>query len=154
MLLLSGDAAHAQQDTATAAIRAAIRGYAEAFERGDGKALAGFWTPDGDIVDDEGRVLNGREAVGQITPATKDAPRPAFRIEQTQLRLLSADVAIEDGTVEVTPPGATVALAGWFSATWVRHDGVWKLASLRESRVASPHRPRAGSRRLAACAGR
>ena len=152
MLLLSSGAALAQQsvtvptakaatpgqDEATAAIRTAIRSYAEAFERGDGKALAALWTPDGDIIDDEGRVLNGRESVGQITAATKDAPRPAFRIEQTNLRLLTADVAIEDGTVEVTPPGATTPQSGWFSATWVRHDGAWKLAGLRESRVMSP----------------
>ena len=91
MLLLSSGATLAQQpiavptakattqkpEEATAGIRTAIRSYAEAFERGDGKALAALWTADGDIVDDEGRLLNGREAVGQITPATKDAPRPA-----------------------------------------------------------------------------
>ena len=138
MLLLSGGAAPAQQGEATTAIRAAIRSYAEAFERGDGKTLAALWTPDGDIVDDEGRVLNGREAVGQITPATKDAPRPSFRIEETNLRLLDADVAIEDGTVEVTPPGATTPLKGRFSATWVRHDGAWKLSCVRESQIGSP----------------
>jgi uncharacterized protein (TIGR02246 family) len=138
VLLMPWSTLPAQQDDATAAIRAAIRSYAEAFERGDGKALAALWTPDGDIIDDEGRVLNGRESVGQITAATKDAPRPAFRIKQTNLRLLTADVAIEDGTVEVTPPGATTPQSGWFSATWVRHDGVWKLAGLRESRIASP----------------
>ena len=138
VLLMPWGTARAQQGEATAAIRAAIRSYAEAFERGDGKTLAGLWTLDGDIIDDEGRVLNGREAVGQITAATKDAPRPAFRIEQTSLRLLTADVAIEDGTVEVTPPGATAPLTGWFSATWVRQDGGWKLASLRESRISSP----------------
>ncbi len=135
----AGRAAAEPQGEATAAIRAAIRTYAEAFERGDGKALAGLWTPDGDIVDDEGRVLNGRETVGQISAATKDAPRPAVRIEQTNLRLLTPDVAIEDGTVSVTPPGATTPLSGWFSATWVRHEGIWKLAGLRESRMASPH---------------
>ena len=145
MLLLSGDAAHGQQGEATAGIRAAIRSYAEAFERGDGKTLAGLWTPDGDIVDDEGRLLNGRETVGQITAATKDSPRPAFRIEQTNLRLLTADVAIEDGTVEVTPPGGTTPLKGWFSATWVRHDGAWKLSSVRESQISSSH----GTPRLA-----
>jgi uncharacterized protein (TIGR02246 family) len=108
VLLVPGDAARGQQAVvtpaakaatqpqgeATAAIRAAIRSYAEAFERGDGKTLAGLWTLDGDIIDDEGRVLNGREAVGQITAATKDAPRPAFRIEQTSLRLLTADASI------------------------------------------------------------
>lgn len=122
-----------------AAIRAAIRSYADAFERGDGKALANLWTPDGDIVDDEGRILNGRETVGQITPATNDAPRPSFRIEQTNLRQLATDVAIEDGTVEVTPPGATTPLSGWFSAIWVRQEGAWRLAGLRESRISSPN---------------
>ncbi len=132
-------AATQTQDEATAAIRVAIRSYAEAFERGDGKTLATLWTPDGDIVDDEGHLLNGRESVGQITAATKDSPRPTFRITQTNLRLLNADVAIEDGTVEVTPPRATTPLKGWFSATWVRHDGSWKLASVRESQIASSH---------------
>jgi uncharacterized protein (TIGR02246 family) len=127
------------QDEAKAAIKSAIRSYAEAFERGDGKTLAGLWTPDGDIIDDEGRLLNGRESTGQITAATKDAPRPSFRIEETNLRLLTSDVAIEDGTVEVTPPGATTPLKGWFSATWVRHDGTWKLASVRESQISSSH---------------
>ena len=139
VLLVPCAVAHGQQDDAAAAIRAAIRSYAEALERGDGKALANLWTPDGDIVDDEGRVLNGREAVGQVAPATNTDPRPSFRIAQTNLRLLTADVAIEDGTVEVTPRGATAPLRGWFSATWVRDDGVWKLAGLRESRVSSPH---------------
>ena len=129
----------APQNEATAAIRAAIRTYQEALAQGDGKALAALWTPDGDIVDDEGRVLNGRDTVGQITAATKDAPRPSFQIQETSLRFLTPDVAIEDGTVEVTPPGATAPLSGWFSANWVRHDGAWKLASLRESRISSPN---------------
>ena len=132
-------AAWQTQDAATvAAIRAAARSYQQALDRGDGTALAALWTPDGDIVDDEGRVLNGREAVSGITPAGADSPRPAVRIEETTLRLLTADAALEDGTVTVTPPGATAPLKGWFSATWVRHDGAWKLAGLRESRISAP----------------
>ncbi len=123
---------------AMAEIRAAIRTYKEAFERGDGTALAALWMPKGDIIDDEGRVLSGREAVGGITAAGTDSPRPNIRTEETSLRLLTADVAIEDGTITVTPPGATTPLKGWFSATWVRHDGAWKLAGLRESRISAP----------------
>jgi uncharacterized protein (TIGR02246 family) len=128
----------AAREAAAAAIRAATRTYREALDRGDGKTLAALWTPDGDIVDDEGRVLNGREAVAAIAPATADAPRPTFRIEETKLRFVSADVAIEDGTVAVTPPGTTAALSGWFSATWVKHEGSWKLTALRESRISAP----------------
>ena len=143
--LLTVGLAHAQQaaatqkpNDATAAIRDAARSYQDALTRGDGKALAALWTPDGDIVDDEGRVLNGRESVSQITAATKEAPRPTFRIEETNLRFLTPDVAIEDGTVAVTPPGTTAALSGWFSATWVKHEGSWKLTALRESRISAP----------------
>jgi len=132
-------AAPQTQDAATAAaIRAAARSYQEALDRGDGTAMAALWTPDGDIVDDEGRVLNGREAVSGITAPTADSPRPAVHIEETTLRLLTADAAIEDGIVTVTPPGTSAPLKGWFSASWVKHDGAWKLAGLRESRISAP----------------
>jgi uncharacterized protein (TIGR02246 family) len=120
------------------AIRAAGRRYQEALARGDGATLAGLWTADGDIVDDEGQVLNGRETVGQIAPAGPDTPRPKIVIKETSLRFVTADVALEDGTVEVTPPEARQPLTGWFAATWVKSDGAWKIAGLRESRVTSP----------------
>jgi hypothetical protein len=61
------------------------------------------------------------------------------RINDTKIRFLTADVAIEDGTIEIGPAGAV--LTGRFSATWVRHDGTWKLAALREARAAEPSGP-------------
>lgn len=118
-----------------AAIRVATNAYLAALERGDGQALAALWTADGDIVDDEGRVMNGRETVGRIDASSKQD----VRIGQTNLRFLTADVAMEDGTVEVTPQDSRRPLKGWFSATWLKQDGGWKLAGLRESRIASPH---------------
>ena len=120
------------------AIRAAIRTYQEALERGDGTALAALWTPDGDIIDDQGEVLKGRETVGLTKAPLGGSARPALHLHETSLRFLTADVAIEDGTVEVTPPGAAAPHKGHFSATWVRHEGSWKLAGLRESRIDSP----------------
>jgi hypothetical protein len=59
------------------------------------------------------------------------------RLHETRLRFLSADVAIEDGTVEVTPPTG-LPQTGRFSATWVRHEGGWKLAAIRECRGEEP----------------
>lgn len=121
-----------------AAIRAATGRYLAALSRGDGKALADMWTPDGDIIDDEGRVTNGREAVAGIVPA--DGPRRAPTIKETRLRFVTPDVAIEDGIVTVAPPDGGAPHEGWFSATWVRRqDEGWRLAGLRESRIASPH---------------
>ena len=123
-----------------AAIRAAAKAYIEALDKGDAARLASLWTPDGDIVDAAGQTLLGREAFSLEESATPPDPasRPEFRIHETKLRFLSADVAIEDGTVEVVP-AAGQPLSGRFSATWVRHEGVWKLGALREARGEEPN---------------
>lgn len=124
-------------------VRAAARAYVAALERGDGRALAAMWTPDGDVVDDDGRVTNGRETVAAATPPADDASRPKFDLRETRLRFLAADVAVEDGEVTVTPPGSTAVHTGHFTALWVRQAGAWKLAGLRESRIgASTDAPR------------
>ncbi len=117
------------------AIRTAAADYKAALDRGDGAALAALWTPDGDIIDEQGRVLNGRETVGRIVKPTDGSPPLQFKIAETSLRFVTADVAIEDGTVEIMLPGVPVGLKGRFSATWTRQDGGWKLAGLRESRI-------------------
>lgn len=121
----------------TKAIQEAGQAYKVALERGDGKALTALWTPDGDIVDAMGNVMKGRDTVSMLEPAAEgDAQpgQPEIAVRETKLRFLDANVALEDGTVEVMPPGHAVPLRGRFSATWVRHEGSWKLAALREAR--------------------
>jgi uncharacterized protein (TIGR02246 family) len=118
-----------------AAIRAAAKAYLAALDQGDAEKLAALWTPDGDIVDAMGNRMVGREAVSleKERGGPGAAGRPEFQIHETNLRFLSDEVAIEDGTVEVTPD-AGQPLTGRFSATWVKHEGTWKLAALREAR--------------------
>lgn len=130
-------AARAEQSKDAEAIHAAGAAYKAALERGDGKALAALWTPDGDIVDAAGNVIKGRDSVAALAPAAGDAPataKPSFTIKDTGLRFVSPDVAVEDGTVTVVPRGGTAPLEGRFAAVWVRHEGSWKLAALREAR--------------------
>jgi uncharacterized protein (TIGR02246 family) len=118
-----------------AGVRAASRRYREALDRGDGPALAALWTADGDIVDETGSVLAGRATVATTSQPATDAVKPSFRINDTNLRFLTADVALEDGTVEVTLPGLARPLQGRFSATWVKEPDGWKIAALREDRL-------------------
>src|SRR5437660_571415 len=40
--------------------------FLEAFEKGDAKAVAGFWTPEGDYVDPSGRKYKGRAAIQKM----------------------------------------------------------------------------------------
>jgi uncharacterized protein (TIGR02246 family) len=122
------------------AIRAAAATYRDALVRGDAAALAALWMPGGDIVDDAGNVLPGRETASLVSGEAA-GPRPEFEIVETNLRFLTADTALEDGTVEVRLPGGGT-LAGHFAAVWVRHDGAWKLTAIREAR--SPEADGAG----------
>ena len=137
------------------AIRDAGAEYLRALERGDAKALADLWTADGDIVDERGATMNGRETVAGVVPAAAGQPprETTLRMKETSLRFLTADVAIEDGTVEVVPAAADdrphasggATTTGRFTATWVREDSTWRIAGLRESRID----PDAGRPRLA-----
>lgn len=119
-------------------VRAASQRYREALDRGDGQALAALWTADGDIVDEQGNVLEGRTTVAATVPPAADGARPTFRVNDTKLRFLTDAVAVEDGTVEVAMPGLTRPLKGRFSATWVREADGWKIAALREDRLDTP----------------
>jgi uncharacterized protein (TIGR02246 family) len=137
-LLAPAIAADAVRDRDKAAIRAAAQAYQEALSRGDGPALAAFWTADGDIVDEQGNTLAGRKSATDVTKPAAGTVRPDMRIRETNLRFLTDDVAIEDGTVEVGLPGIAQPVRGRFSATWVRGADGWKLAALREDRLDAP----------------
>ena len=119
---------------AVAAIRAAAAACREALSKGDTNAVKAAWTADGDIVDGWGNRLRPQDM--DALDGGRDAattPRPEFRLNDTQLRFITADVAVEDGTVDVVLPGMTTSIEGWFSAIWVRSGETWKLAGLRES---------------------
>src|SRR6185369_16707217 len=40
--------------------------FIEAFNKGDARAVAGFWVPDGDYVDPVGRHIKGRAAIEKL----------------------------------------------------------------------------------------
>src|SRR5262249_39608691 len=97
-----------------------------AFERGDAKAIASFWTPDGDYVDQVGRHIKGREAIEKLY-ARLFAGRKGGKLSiiVTSARFVTPDVAIEDGITEVTSPEGGPPTSAGFSAVLVKKDGVW-----------------------------
>jgi uncharacterized protein (TIGR02246 family) len=109
-----------------------------AFEAGDAKALAGFWTPEGDYVDDTGRQYKGRAAIEKMY-ATEFAGRKGMKlaVTVTSARMIGNDVVLEEGITEVTPPNGGPPTAGHFTAVLVRKDGVWYFENVRET-VATP----------------
>ncbi len=135
----------ADRDTAAAdQIHAAAKQYTEALVRGDAQAMLKIWMPEGDIVDEYGNSSPARDVILREAAAraaasgTGNAAAPV-EVSDTALRFLTPEVAIEDGRVEVSPEAAAgAARRGRFTAIWVKQDGVWRLASLREVRLSTP----------------
>src|SRR5262245_3768726 len=77
--------------------------FIEAFNKGDAKAVAAFWTPDGDYVDQVGRHIKGRAAIEKLYEKVFAARKGAkLTITVASARLVTPDVALEDGTTQVT----------------------------------------------------
>ena len=110
-----------------------------AFNKGDAKAVAAFWTPDATYVDQVGHEYKGREAIEKLYERVFAARKGAkLAIHVTSAKQLSPDVSIQDGITEVTPADGGPSTAARFTAILVKKDGEWYLQSVRDS---VPHPP-------------
>ncbi len=114
------------------------KAFIEAFHKGDAKAVAAFWTKDGDYVDQAGKQIKGRAAIEKLYEKVFAANKGAkLAVTVTAARPVGADVLLEDGFTEVIPADGGPSTAARFSAVLVKQDGEWHFESLRES-VAHP----------------
>ena len=79
--------------------------FVEAFNKGDAKAVAGFWTPEGDLVDQEGHKFKGRKAIEELyTKVFGETKGAKLFIRIGSVRVARPDLALEDGETEVVFP--------------------------------------------------
>src|SRR5579862_6157644 len=77
--------------------------FVAAFNRGDVKAVAGFWAPDAIYVDQDGREVKGQAAIEKLYAKTFAEHKGAkLTITVLSAKMLTPDVGIEDGISEVT----------------------------------------------------
>ena len=115
------------------AIREAYAFFVKAWETGDAKAAAAQFTPDAEYVDESGTVFEGREAIENCL-SEFFAENPSCKLEMTidSLRMISPGVAIVDGTSGVTVAEANTPVQCHFTTIYVKTDGKWLTASVRD----------------------
>jgi uncharacterized protein (TIGR02246 family) len=110
-----------------------------AFEKGDARAVAAFWTEDGEYTDVAGRHLKGRaeieKAFADLFAANKGLKA---RIESESLRFLTPDTALEEGVCDVFPASGAPPSRARFTNIHVKKDGRWLLASVKDSAYTPP----------------
>jgi uncharacterized protein (TIGR02246 family) len=109
-----------------------------AFNKGNAKAVAAFWTPDAMYVDQVGREHKGRAAIEQLYTKVFAARKGAkLAIHVTSAKQLSPDVTLEEGFTEVAAAEGGPPTVARFTAVLVRQDGEWYLQRVQDA-VAHP----------------
>ncbi len=114
------------------AVREASESFAHAFEKGDAKAVAASFTEEGEYQDEEHATIRGRDALAKAYSdffAKRKEVKVQGKIEA--IRFLGKDTAVEEGTFTVTANDAP-ANASRYSTLYVRQDGRWLIALLKE----------------------
>jgi uncharacterized protein (TIGR02246 family) len=105
-----------------------------AFEKGDAKAVAGFWTETADYVDLTGRHYKGRPAILKMYEKFFADSKPMkLNIIVQSARMVGTDTAIEEGITEITPAEGGLPSASHFTAVLVKKDGEWYFESVHDS---------------------
>ena len=113
--------------------------FIEAFHKGDAKAVAAFWTADGDYTDMTGKVFKGREAIEKLFKGFfLENKGLKLRIDIASIKFVTPDVALEGGmTSTITPDGAPPSRAR-YTIVHVKKEGKWMLSSVRDAPYTAP----------------
>ncbi len=127
------------QTAAEQAIRASSADFVVAFNRADAAAVANLWVPDGEYIDEVGQRFVGRAAIEkEYADFFAANPDETIEIKIDSLRVISDTVAIEDGRSALSPLPAGAPAGCRYTAVHVKVDGKWLLASVRDTRIATP----------------
>lgn len=124
-------AASAQDDPAVAEIKANVDKYSKAFNAGKAADVAVHFAAQGELVDDEGIVYQGRKEIEELLTAYfKKFPGAKLNVNVETVRVVGP-VAIEEGTRTLSTESAGSAQLRYIT-TWAKVDKGWQIASLRD----------------------
>jgi uncharacterized protein (TIGR02246 family) len=111
-----------------AALRANVTAYVEAFNKHDAAALAELWSPDAVYTNRlTGEEVVGREGIAeQFKAVFAERPEMKLAVDVESVRLLSPNVAIENGTVRFLEKDLEPESIE-YAAVYVKREGKWLL---------------------------
>ena len=114
------------------AVRKATASFETAFNRGDAKAVAAHWIPDGDLITVTGQLVQGRDAIRrQIELLFAERRQPRIEMTTIAIRFLTPEVAILDGTSRFLPVAKGPPTNAHHTIILVKRDRRWMFANLR-----------------------
>jgi uncharacterized protein (TIGR02246 family) len=103
------------------------RKYEEAYNKGDAKALADFYSDDVYYIDQDGAEVKGRDAMEKLLADNfKQNPGAKLAVTTEEVKQLGPDVKVSRGLATVTMPDGT-AVATRYTAVRVKKGDHWRF---------------------------
>jgi uncharacterized protein (TIGR02246 family) len=108
------------------------RKYEEAYNKGDAKTLAGFYSDDVDYIDQDGAEVKGRDAMQKLLADNfQQNPGVKLAITTEEVKQLTPDVKVTRGFATVTP-ATGAATTTRYTLVKVRKGDYWEISQLNE----------------------
>ncbi len=131
-----GLCADEQPDPSIAGLQKSATDFVTAYNDRKAGAIAALFTEDGEMTDLIGTdTTSGRAAIqARYEEIFAGAGVPSMAVEVASVRLVAPNLAIEDGTVHLTPADEDAPpVSTTYTATLLKNEaGVWQIASTRE----------------------
>jgi len=114
------------------AIQDAAVKFVDAYNAKDAAAITALFDPQARLEEADGTVIEGADAIRQAFQAAFEAePGAEIGLDMDSLRMLTADVAVEEGATEFYPDGDTLTSRGRYLVVHQKKDGKWRMISAR-----------------------
>jgi uncharacterized protein (TIGR02246 family) len=123
-------------------ILASAKSYVEAFNRQDSKAIVALCTEDCEFIDRDGLTLHGpQEIEKELKKDFTDNPKARISLSVESVRMLTPDVAIEQGKMVYFPDGVKATVETKYDVTHVKQGNRWLMAQGRsyDAEILSPY---------------
>src|SRR5262249_6529250 len=114
------------------AIRQASADYVAAMVAGNLDRVMAFWAPDADYIDEAGKTTRGRDHIAALfKKALPDLKGSKIKGTLQSLKFLRPEVALQDGTLEITSATGTKD-SSRHAVIWTKVGDKWLIDSARD----------------------
>jgi uncharacterized protein (TIGR02246 family) len=127
-------------DADEAAVRKVAAAVAETFNAAKPAEFSALFVEDGEVVDEAGNLYRGKAQIAEAMGRYFEAfPGAKLSYATGSLRRIGPDLAIEDGVSVIQADDA--AATNQYTTVYVKRDGKWQIASLRQVEDTEPPTP-------------
>jgi uncharacterized protein (TIGR02246 family) len=128
-----GQARDAERAGDQAAIQRRTQEFLRAVSRADARALAAFWTDQGEYARGDDLTIRGRENIEKAYAESLKQREPAeVELQNDSVRFLADDTALQEGRFLVKPSNSAERPRSRFVILYIRVNSQWQIGLLRE----------------------